>query len=124
MRIHHPRATTGIVVAASVTFASSFRAPIESNRLSPRANLRRVGTELFSTRERKPAAVSELSRQVAEMRSQIASENEDANLIMQALRGRNINDDDEQVRERFRLVIERATEGQLDGAGRKYGPLQ
>jgi hypothetical protein len=32
--------------------------------------------------------------------------------------------DDEQVRERFRLVIERATEGQLDGAGRKYGPLQ
>ena len=85
-------------MAASVTFASSFRAPIESNRLSPRANLRRVGTELFSTRERKPAAVSELSRQVAEMRSQIASENEDANLIMQALRGRNINDDDEQVR--------------------------
>jgi predicted deacylase len=32
--------------------------------------------------------------------------------------------DDEQVRERFRLVIEHATEGQLDGAGRKYGPLQ
>ncbi len=32
--------------------------------------------------------------------------------------------DDEQVRERFRQVIESATEGQLDGAGRKYGPLQ
>ena len=31
--------------------------------------------------------------------------------------------DDEQVRERLRLVIERTTEGQLDGAGRKYGPL-
>ena len=35
-----------------------------------------------------------------------------------------LNFDDEQVRERFRQVIESATEGQLDGAGRKYGPLQ
>ena len=110
MRIHHPQATIGIVVVVVVVtssatlFASAFRAPIESNnRLSlPKKVDRRLrdgSTALFSTRERRPtAAVSELSRQVAEMRNQIASENEDANLIMQALRGRNINDDDEQVR--------------------------
>jgi hypothetical protein len=110
MRIHHPQATIGIVVVVVVTssatlFASAFRAPIEgNNRLSlpkkvDRRFFRDGTTALFSTRERRPpAAVSELSRQVAEMRNQIASENEDANLIMQALRGRNINDDDEQVR--------------------------
>ena len=104
MRIHYPHATIGIVVATSATFASAFRAPIESNhRLRPKVDHRlRDNTALLSTRERRPkpaaAGVSELSRQMAEMRAQIASENEDANLIMQALRGRNINDDDEQVR--------------------------
>ena len=108
MRIHHPQATIGIivvvvvVVVTSATFASAFRAPIEINNrllLPKEVDRRRDDTALFSTRERRPpAAVSELSRQMAEMRTQIASENEDANLIMQALRGRNINDDDEQVR--------------------------
>jgi aarF domain-containing kinase len=108
MRIHHPQATIGIVVVVvvvvvtSATFASAFRAPIEINNrllLPKEVDRRRDDTALFSTRERRPpAAVSELSRQMAEMRTQIASENEDANLIMQALRGRNINDDDEQVR--------------------------
>lgn len=83
-------------VAATATAAFAFRAPIDNNRLP---KIHRRDTELhMSTRERRPAAVSELSRQMAEMRSQIASENEDANLIMQALRGKNINDDDEQVR--------------------------
>lgn len=52
-------------------------------------------TKLHSTKER--SNVSELTRQMREMQSQIISENEDAELIMQALRGKNINDDDRQV---------------------------
>lgn len=53
-------------------------------------------TKLHSTKERS-SNVSELTRQMREMQSQIISENEDAELIMQALRGKNINDDDRQV---------------------------
>ena len=53
-------------------------------------------TKLYSTKERTPT-VSKLSQQMREMQSQIVSDNEDAELIMQALRGRNINDDDSQV---------------------------
>ncbi len=51
---------------------------------------------LHSTKER-VGGVSELTQQMREMQSQIISENEDAKLIMQALRGKNINDDDRQV---------------------------
>lgn len=53
-------------------------------------------TQLHSTKER-GGSVSELTQQMRSMQSQIMSENEDAQLIMQALRGKNINDDDRQV---------------------------
>ena len=56
-----------------------------------------MNTILFSTKERTSSSVSDLSKQMREMQSQIISENEDAELIMQALRGKNINDDDAQV---------------------------
>jgi hypothetical protein len=101
-------------VAATATAAFAFRAPIDNNRLP---KIHRRDTELhMSTRERRPAAVSELSRQMAEMRSQIASENEDANLIMQALRGKNINDDDEQVRGLEMKLVE-FDDVDVDGVG-------
>jgi aarF domain-containing kinase len=41
--------------------------------------------------------VSDLSKQMKDIQNQLATDNEDANLIMQALRGKNINDDDNQV---------------------------
>ena len=61
-------------------------------------------TKLYSTKERTPT-VSKLSQQMREMQSQIVSDNEDAELIMQALRGRNINDDDSQVQVCLLLVL-------------------
>jgi aarF domain-containing kinase len=57
---------------------------------TPRQNT--IHTALHSTKERSPT-VSELSRQMRDMQSQI-SENEEAALIIQALRGKNMNDDD------------------------------
>ncbi len=64
-------------------------------------------TKLYSTmKERSRTAttttassnkVSDLSKQMKDMQNQLATDNEDANLIMQALRGKNINDDDNQV---------------------------
>ena len=59
-------------------------------------NNHRHTTKLYSTKERTPT-VSKISQQMRDMQSQIIEENEDAELIMQALRGRNINDDDAQV---------------------------
>ena len=61
-------------------------------------------TKLYSTKERTPT-VSKLSQQMREMQSQIVSDNEDAELIMQALRGRNINDDDSQVQVCLLMVL-------------------
>ncbi|KAL7488011.1 hypothetical protein ACHAW6_013604 [Cyclotella cf. meneghiniana] len=66
----------------------AFHAPQQPHHLSV--------TALHSTRER-TGSVFSLSRQMREMQSQIVSENEDAALIIQALRGRNMNDDDAQV---------------------------
>lgn len=74
------------VLAAAAT-ASAFHAPQQ----------RRHDTSLQSTKERTKTSVSDLSRQMRDMQSQMVEDNEDADLIMQALRGRNINDDDAQV---------------------------
>ncbi|KAL7541821.1 hypothetical protein ACHAXR_012555 [Thalassiosira sp. AJA248-18] len=76
------------VVATKTT--SAFHMPTTNS------NARHATTKLYSTKERTPT-VSKLSQQMREMQSQMVSENEDADLIMQALRGRNINDDDSQV---------------------------
>ena len=65
-------------------------------------------TKLYSTMKERSRAttttttttsskVSDLSKQMKDMQNQLATDNEDANLIMQALRGKNINDDDNQV---------------------------
>lgn len=51
---------------------------------------------LASTKERS-TGVSEISNQMRDMQAMM-DEDEDASLIMQALRGRNINDDDAQVK--------------------------
>jgi len=56
----------------------------------------REPTMLASTKERS-TGVSEISNQMRDMQAMM-EEDEDASLIMQALRGRNINDDDAQVK--------------------------
>mmetsp|Transcript_2341 Transcript_2341/g.5761 ORF Transcript_2341/g.5761 Transcript_2341/m.5761 type:complete len:824 (-) Transcript_2341:82-2553(-) len=89
------------ILAATVTASSAFHTPAAT---SSRLHHHRPKSQLYSTptRERTSSSssspsVSELSQQMREMQSQIIAENEDAELIMQALRGRNINDDDSQV---------------------------
>ncbi|KAL7522677.1 hypothetical protein ACHAWX_007706 [Stephanocyclus meneghinianus] len=86
-----PIALSFLASSSSTTpsiLTSAFHAPQQPHRLPV--------TALHSTRER-TGSVSSLSRQMREMQSQIVSENEDAALIIQALRGRNMNDDDAQV---------------------------
>lgn len=70
-----------------------------SSSTTTRKTIHNHATILHSTKERGGGGggVSELTQQMREMQSQIMSENEDAKLIMQALRGKNINDDDRQV---------------------------
>eukprot|EP00804_Cyclotella_cryptica_P026893 CCRYP_019594-RA/>CCRYP_019594-RA protein AED:0.03 eAED:0.03 QI:351/1/1/1/0.71/0.62/8/3669/791 len=80
-----PVALTFLAAASST---SAFHTPLHPHR--------QHATALHSTRER-TGSVSSLSRQMREMQSQIVSENEDAALIIQALRGKNMNDDDAQV---------------------------
>eukprot|EP00985_Skeletonema_marinoi_P021907 scaffold13688_cov157-Skeletonema_marinoi.AAC.11 len=88
-------AVASILAAASTTpSALAFQTPnivTTSRQQSTSSN-----TKLYSTKERS-SSVSNLSQQMRDMQSQIISENEDADLIMQALRGKNINDDDTQV---------------------------
>lgn len=86
--------SNAIGILAAATAASAFHITPPINTISNRLH----DTKLYSTptKERTPT-VSQLSQQMREMQSQIASENEDAQLIMQALRGKNINDDDSQV---------------------------
>ena len=57
----------------------------------------RSRTTIATTTTSSSSKVSDLSKQMKDMQNQIAADNEDANLIMQALRGKNINDDDNQV---------------------------
>lgn len=82
-----------IGILATATTAAAFRVPTAHRRHPPRKH--RHDTTLHSTKER--TSVSDLSRQMRDMQSQMVADNEDADLIMQALRGRNINDDDAQV---------------------------
>ncbi|KAL9184320.1 hypothetical protein ACHAXT_002406 [Thalassiosira profunda] len=91
MRVASSYAIGAAAAAASV---AAFRAPAGGGMHRPAES--RYQTALFSTRERSPT-VSKLSQQMKEMQSQLVSENEEAELIMQALRGKNINDDDAQV---------------------------
>jgi aarF domain-containing kinase len=79
------------ILAATVTTASAFQ--------TPKATIHRhEATKLYSTKERtRSPTVSELSKQMKDMQSQFIADNEDADMIMQALRGKNINDDDSQV---------------------------
>jgi aarF domain-containing kinase len=70
----------GVLLAAGTTAA--FHSPTTYRRSSA----------LQSTKER-TSSVTELSKQMRDMQSQI-SENEEAALIIQALRGKNMNDDD------------------------------
>ena len=106
MRI--PSYAIGLLVVGSSSILSTsfaFHIPRSSNAriLQHQTSSRNhVGTiALHSTKERVGGGggggVSELSQQMRSMQSQILSENEDAKLIMQALRGKNINDDDRQV---------------------------
>eukprot|EP00579_Thalassiosira_antarctica_P012386 CAMPEP_0201913594 /NCGR_PEP_ID=MMETSP0903-20130614/3998_1 /ASSEMBLY_ACC=CAM_ASM_000552 /TAXON_ID=420261 /ORGANISM="Thalassiosira antarctica, Strain CCMP982" /LENGTH=807 /DNA_ID=CAMNT_0048448827 /DNA_START=149 /DNA_END=2572 /DNA_ORIENTATION=+ len=85
-----------IGILATATTASAFHTPT-NNRLHHQ-KIHHYDTKLHSTKERtRTPSVSQLSQQMKEMQSQMISENEDAELIMQALRGKNINDDDTQV---------------------------
>lgn len=81
-------------------------------------------TKLYSTKER-TTTVSKLSQQMREMQSQIVSENEDADLIMQALRGRNINDDDMQVNglEMNLIDFDDTAEDEVDRLPYEYDPV-
>ncbi|KAL7513737.1 hypothetical protein ACHAXN_011144 [Cyclotella atomus] len=81
MKIH----ATAILALLSGT-TSAFQTPKPNTII-------RTHTALHSTKERKSPTVSELSRQMRDMQSQI-SQNEEAALIIQALRGKNMNDDD------------------------------
>ena len=98
MRI--PSCAIGVLVgtlSTSFAFRSHTLTSSTSNHFQQtlRTRIRNHDTHLHSTKER--AGVSGLTQQMREMQSQIMSENEDAKLIMQALRGKNINDDDRQV---------------------------
>ncbi|KAL7553924.1 hypothetical protein ACHAWF_017281 [Thalassiosira exigua] len=86
----------GYLAASAAAGASAFRAPssLGLGRTPPRPP-RRLTTELRSTKERTSTA-SEITKQMREMQDRLA-EDEDAALILQALRGKNINDDDAQV---------------------------
>ena len=104
MRI--PADAVSILVGAILSTSFAFHTPKSSKLLSSRRSISGSGFStrksiydsvlLHSTKER-VGGVSELTQQMREMQSQIMSENEDAKLIMQALRGKNINDDDRQV---------------------------
>lgn len=98
------------ILAAAASTASAFHTPMSSRRVPVH---RGIATKLCSTKERK-STVSELSRQMRDMQSQIANESEDAQLIMQALRGKNINDDDRQVQGLEMKLIEY---DDVDGVG-------
>lgn len=106
MRI--PSYAIGLLVVGTILSTSfAFHTPKSSNvqllqlQSSKTARNHAGVTALHSTKERVGSGggkgVSELSQQMRSMQSQILSENEDAKLIMQALRGKNINDDDRQV---------------------------
>lgn len=87
----------GILATAAAT-ASAFHMPLNNNNLLNNPKVNHYETKLHSTKERTSSPkVSQLSQQMREMQSQMISENEDADLIMQALRGQNMNDDDAQV---------------------------
>ncbi len=89
-------AVASILAAASssVPSAFAFNTPYTTTAISRSSSS--SSTKLCSTKERS-SSVSNLSKQMREMQAQIISENEDADLIIQALRGKNINDDDTQV---------------------------
>lgn len=85
-----------VAAAASTPACLAFHSPKVAAANGRQHRTTATTTKLHSTKERS-SNVSELTRQMREMQSQIISENEDAELIMQALRGKNINDDDRQV---------------------------
>jgi aarF domain-containing kinase len=94
-------AVASILAAASSSstpsaLAFAFQTPFTTTVVS-HSRRRSSSTKLHSTKERSSTRVSNLSQQMREMQAQIISENEDADLIIQALRGKNINDDDTQV---------------------------
>ncbi len=85
------------ILAAAIAAPSALAFQTLPNKIFRNSNPHSISnTKLYSTKER-TSSVSNLSQQMREMQSQIISENEDAELIMQALRGKNINDDDAQV---------------------------
>lgn len=84
-------AAAGAALLLAAPATTAFQTSSCSYYASPREP-----TELASTKER-PTSVSQISNQMKDMQAQL-EDDEDAMLIMQALRGRNINDDDAQVK--------------------------
>ena len=84
-------AAAGAALLLAAPATTAFQTSSCSYYVSPREP-----TELASTKER-PTSVSQISNQMKDMQAQL-EDDEDAMLIMQALRGRNINDDDAQVK--------------------------
>lgn len=68
------------------------------------------------------SSVSETSRTINDLRNQL-SENESANLVMQALRGQNLNDDNEQVKGLDMKLVEVSREGK-EGLPLQYDPSE
>ena len=96
------RISSSAIGVLFATTASAFHTPsnlLTSSRTHHHATLSQ--TKLYSTptKERSSTSsrtnsVANLSQQMREMQSQLSSQNEEADLIIQALRGKNMNDDD------------------------------
>ncbi|KAL7470992.1 hypothetical protein ACHAXS_011280 [Conticribra weissflogii] len=86
LRLHLPLHRQDVISSASQS-PSSTRLYSTPTRERPAA----------SSSGRRSSSVSQLSQQMREMQSQISSQNEEADLIIQALRGKNMNDDDRAV---------------------------
>lgn len=84
-------AAAGAALLLVAPATRAFQTSSYSYSVSPREP-----TKLASTKERL-TGVSQISNQMKDMQAQL-EDDEDAMLIMQALRGRNINDDDAQVK--------------------------
>lgn len=103
-----------------------------------RQNIYRYNTKLFSDRtlvknslstlnsnnNKVPSSISSISSSIKDMRSRIASD-ERSSLMLDALRGKNINDDDNQLKGiDMKLVEMRSQDGLDDCLPTNYDPVQ
>jgi len=126
MRI--PSAAIAVLFASSASTSAAFRTPTTTaipsgTRLYSTPTNERSATSKTTSRSsstgssrRGSSSVSQLSQQMREMQSQLSSQNEEADLIIQALRGKNVNDDDRAVAGLQMKLVQFDDDVDVDGA--------